>query len=144
MPRYVDRFALMLVATAALACQKEKASAPQLGEPVGAQVPARPNLPAFSIAFAVTKGSDPVPLLAPLVTAVSNAAAGCPALPKEATDNITAVDFTIAHGKMKVPPPSTAGGKCLASALDGKDLGAADAAPLDARLELKITGPAKP
>jgi hypothetical protein len=143
MIRYIA-CALVPLTLAAFGCSKSKPPPAQLGEPVGAQVPARASLPAFSIAFAVTKGKDPIPLLAPLVSAVSSATAGCPTLAADAKDEITAFDFKIDKGKMQVPPrPTPAGAKCLSSALDGKDLGAADTT-LDARVELKMTGPTKP
>jgi hypothetical protein len=137
--------AFSLVACAALVCltgcQKDKpsAQATQLGEPIGAQVPARGDAPPITIAFAVAKGSDPVPLLPPLVSAVAGAMSGCPAFPKEAERGVTAIDFTIEGGKMKVPGrPESPGAKCLATALDGKDLGAPSATPLGARIELKV------
>src|SRR5262245_37506945 len=101
--------AFALVAFAALAslagCQKDKPStqATQLGEPIGAEVPARGDAPPITLAFAVAKGSDPVPMLAPLVSAVAGAMSGCPTFAKEAERGVTAIDFTIEGGKMKVP-----------------------------------------
>ena len=137
------RVAALVLVT--VACQKEKSEAPQLGEPIGAQVPARGEAPPLSIAFAVARGHDPVPLLAPLVGVVSSAAAGCSTLAKETADGPIAVEFQIEQGKMKVPPrPSPPGASCLTTALDGKALGTPEANPLAARVELKMGAPAKP
>jgi hypothetical protein len=140
-------FAFLLVAAAA--CSKDKA-APQattaLGEPIGAQVPATAKMPALAIAFAVTKGHDPVPMLGALVSAVSQSVMACPAFVEEAkasSADITAVDFAIEQGKVKpVPRPAseaTKGRECLAAALTGKELGAATTPKIDGRAEIKLT-----
>jgi len=142
-------FAFLFVALSALACSKDKA-APQastaLGEPIGANVPATPKMPALSIAFAVTKGHDPVPMLGPLVSAVSQSVMACPAFVEEAkasSADVTAVDFAIEAGKVKpVPRPASEASKgreCLASAMNGKELGATTTPKIDGRAEIKLT-----
>lgn len=141
MDRLAGTVAIALSCALGSACTKDKpeAAAPQLGEPIGAQVPARGETPAMTIAFAVAKGSDPVPLLAPLVSAVAAATSACPAFAKEAERGVTAIDFTVEGGKMKVPGrPDPAGAKCLAATLDGKDLGSPSPSALSARIELKV------
>ena len=135
-----------------LACSKDKASPSStskvgtLGEPIGAELAATPKLPALSIAFAVTKGADPVPMLSSLVTAVTQSIVGCPDFVTEARksqSDVIAVDFTVEQGKIKPAPrpasEATAGRECLSKALDGKQLAAADSPKLDGRTEIKVT-----
>jgi hypothetical protein len=139
---------LAFLLLAAAACSKDK-PAPQgttaLGEPIGAQVPATAKMPSLAIAFAVTKGHDPVPMLGPLVTAVSQSVMACPAFVEEAkasASDVIAVDFAIEQGKVKpVPRPAseaTKGRECLASAMTGKELGAAATPKMDGRAEIKL------
>ncbi len=141
----------LVLVSGAFACSKDKASsstskAGTLGEPIGAEMERSAKLPAMSIAFAVTKGVDPVPMLSKLVTAVSQSIAGCPDFVAEAQksqSDVIAVDFTVEQGKIKPAsrPASeaTAGRECLSKALDGKDLAATDTPKLNGRAEIKLT-----
>ena len=134
-----------------------------------AEVQAKGNVPAFSLALAVSRGRDPVSLLPQLVGAVSGAVTSCPAFVAEEKESVTALNFTVTGGKMKVTPrlDPSAGVKCLVSTLDGKDVSGGDrmlppsrvvgaephdvgplnaTSSLDGRLEIKIkmsTGAAK-
>lgn len=132
-----------------LACAKDKdkdkqPDAVQLGEPIGAEVQAKGSVPALSLAVAVSKGQDPVPLLPQLVSGVSSAVAGCPAFVSESekdNENVTAFDFTVTGGKMKIAPKpeASSGVTCVTTALEGKDVGAKDVASLAGRVEIKLS-----
>lgn len=130
--------------TVLVACSKDKPPAdqgPQLGEPIGAEIQGRTNMPALSLALAVSQGQDPVPILPKVVTAVANAVKDCPEFSKDDDkENVTAFAFASgADGKIKVTPRSNErpGVKCVATALDGKDIGTT--AALEGRIELKLS-----
>ena len=134
---------------ATVACSKDedkKKPSPiaDLGEPIGADVPAKGDVPAISLALAVSKGQDPVTLLPHVVSAVATAVNGCPDFVREDKD-VTAVTFSLENGKMKVPPrDESPGTKCLAAALNGKDGGPAGSNVPSARVEIKLPpAPAK-
>lgn len=115
----------------------------ELGEPVGADVPAKGNVPAISLALAISKGQDPVQFLPQVVGAVALAVTGCPAFVAEDKE-VTAVNFTVENGKMRVPARADSPGiKCLAAALDGKDGGPAGSNVAAGRVEIKVATPAK-
>lgn len=134
-----------------VACSKDKPSGGNasrmgaLGDPIGAEIQASAKAPAMSIALAITKGQDPVPMLPKLVSAVAQSAAQCPAFVAEAKEpatDVVAVDFTVEQGKLKpLPRPAseaTAGRTCLGTQLEGKELAAADTPKLEGRAEIKL------
>jgi hypothetical protein len=137
-------FGCLILVTVACSKDEEKktpsVTSAQLGEPVGAEVPARGNVPAISLALAISKGQDPVQFLPQVVGAVAAAVSGCPAFVASSQDKeVTAVNFTLENGKMKVPPRADSPGiKCLATALDGKDAGPAGSNVAAARVEIKV------
>jgi hypothetical protein len=145
----MHRFLTFLLAAGLCACSKGKAqpeATTALGEPVGTNIDANAKMPATSIAFAVTKGQDPVPMLPKIVTAVSQAIMACPAIVDEAKASpadVVPVDFAIEGGKVKpVSRPAseaTKGRECLAQAMLGKELGPATTPKLDGRVEIKLT-----
>jgi hypothetical protein len=126
-------------------CDRDKSSElSQLGEPIGAQLQADGNVPALSLAFAVSKGQDPVPLLPHIVGAVATAVRRCPAFAVEEKATITTLAFTVENHTMKLGPRPEAppGVRCVASALDGKDIASAPARLLNGRIEIMISAPA--
>lgn len=152
LPSSASLLTLGCFAVAAVACSKDEepkksnVTAAQLSEPVGAEVPAKGSVPAISLALAVAKGQDPVTFLPTIVGAVSQAVSACPAFVSEEKD-VTAVNFTLENGKMKVPARADSPGiKCLAAALDGKDAGPAGTNLSAARVEIKVpaAGPKTP
>ncbi len=133
---------LVLVTVACSKDEDKKANAntttAALGEPIGAEVPASGKMPALSLALAVSKGQDPVPVLPHVVGVVSTAVGGCPDFVAEDKE-VVAVNFTVEHGKMKVAPRSDSTGiKCLVAALDGKDVGGTNTNVAAARVEIKL------
>jgi hypothetical protein len=126
-----------------VACKKPSTeesapSAKDYGAPIGVKVEGKPT---FEVAFAVTKGRDPEPLLGPLVSALSKAVSSCPTLVEESkTLGITAVQFALDKGKAKVAPykEPTAGTTCLVANLDGKELAKDSFPPLEARAEIRF------
>lgn len=115
--------------------------APDLGEPIGAELPAKGTTPAMSLAIAVTKGQDPVAVMPKVVGNVSTAVSGCPSFVTEEKENIVAINFTIEGGKMKPLPRAaneSAGVKCVVAALDQKEAGVATLPNMNGRVEVKI------
>lgn len=132
---------------ALLGCSKDKDKdvkpgstppAPDLGEPIGAELPERGATPSLSLAIAVSKGNDPVAVMPKVVGHVSSAVAACPAFVSEEKD-IVALNFTTADGKMKMLPRAAndnEGVKCVSAALDGKEIGTPST--MNGRVEIKV------
>lgn len=136
-----------LVLLFAAACSKDKDkprdTREELGEPIGAQVPAAGKQPSMSIALAVSKGSDPVAMLAPFVDGITKAVAKCP----DFTDELRAhpfdpagFEFAVETGKVKLtgrtdPSPGT---KCFAAAFEGKEIGAPSMPRVTGRTEILL------
>ncbi len=149
-------FAALSIASAVVACKKDDATpqdapkapvAADFGEPIGARVEGTGTTPTFEVAFAVTKGRDPGPLLGPLTGALSKAIANCPAFVVEsANDQVTAVQLSVHKGKAKVAPykDPTPGAQCVAGALEGTELAKETFPDLDARAEIRLPAPAAP
>jgi hypothetical protein len=142
-------FLLALVLLLPLAACKDKEiekknstpPSPDLGEPIGAELPAKGTTPAMSLAIAVTKGQDPVAVMPKVVGNVATAVNGCPSFVTEEKENIVAINFTIEGGKMKPLPRAaneSAGVKCVVAALDQKEAGAATLPNMNGRVEIKV------
>lgn len=147
------------VAISAIACKKDDPAAQggaddkktptaaDFGEPIGARVEGKGDVPTFEVAFAVTKGRDPAPLLGPLTGALSKAIAECPAFVVEsAGEKVTAVQLSVDKGKAKVAPykDPTPGVQCVAGKLEGKELASETFPGLDARAEIRFPSKAAP
>src|SRR5262245_31695305 len=76
----------------------------ELGEPIGAEVPGKGNIPPLALALAVSKGQDPVVLLPKVVGAVSSAVSACPAFVAEGKESadVAAFSFNLEAGKLMV------------------------------------------
>jgi hypothetical protein len=145
----LPRRSTILVAAAILllpACKGESkgdaARGPQsYGEPIGARVDAAGEVPAFEMAFAVTKGRDPQPLLSPLVSTMTAAVKGCPDFVAEAKSGDAAgLDFSLEGGavKLREQEANTNGARCLTKAMAGKGLLPANTPPVDVRVEIRL------
>ena len=136
---------LVLALCGALACSKDKDKArdtrEELGEPIGAQVPASGKLPSLTIALAISKGQDPVPMLSRFVDAITKAAIACPDFTAEVVGKPkepAGIEFVVEGGKLKLtgkgdPTPPA---RCFASALEGKEVGPATMPRLSGRSEI--------
>lgn len=70
------------------------------GEPVGVQMEASAEVPAFDIALAVNKGADIDPLIAPLGGLLHKAVRACPGFAKaSAVGEVTQIAFSVDQGK---------------------------------------------
>jgi len=138
-------FLVLALCCSALACSKDKDkprdTREELGEPIGAQVPASGKLPSLTIALAVSKGQDPVPMLAPFVDAVTKAAIACPDFTADVVgkpQEPAGIEFVVEGGKLKLTGKSdpTPPAKCFAAALEGKTVGPATMPRTSGRSEI--------
>jgi hypothetical protein len=149
--RHSSLVILLALSCGAAACdgssRPESNGRRQYGEPVGIRVEARGAVPALSVAFAVTKGRDPTPLVGPLATALYGAAVACPVFVSAMTAGKT-VRLELAAEKNALVAlgarPDEVGGMCMTAALGGKPVILDKADPLDVAIELKPAADASP
>ena len=124
-------------------CSKDGANekpTAQLGEAIGANIDARGNVPAMSVALALAPGKDPIKYLPKVVSAVSNSVGACPAFIAEEKDGVTGVPFSVNAGKIAPKPVEylSDGSKCVFGALKDRDIGDATETGFDGRVEIKL------
>lgn len=105
------------------ACE-EKAPDVAFGEPVRVAMTASRDVPAFELAFAVTRDVAVEPLVPGLSGALHKAVRGCPSFVEaSAVDEVTQVAFTVEQGTIR--GAALAGAhpdRCLAEKLDNQAL----------------------
>jgi hypothetical protein len=118
------RSALAVLLALVCACDKgEPAAAPPVyGDPVGVQMEASKDLPAFDIAVAVSKGVTVDPLVAPLSGFIHKALRACPDFVKQASaaGEPTQVSFTVEQGRTGTASVSSEAPGCMTQNLSAQ------------------------
>jgi hypothetical protein len=141
--------ASLLAASAVTACDaKEKAASKagrQYGEPIGIRLDAHGAVPALAVAFAVTKGRDPSPIVGSLAGAVYAAAVACPAFVSAVTTGkTTRLELGAEKNVLEAlgARADDVGGPCMTAALGGKPITMDRPDPMDVAIELRLAGDA--
>jgi hypothetical protein len=121
----IARGSLALLALAlGSACEKAEPAAetPVYGEPVGIQMEASKDLPAFEIAVAVSKGVTVDPLVAPLSGFIHKALRACPDFVKKASaaGEPTQVSFMVERGTTGTASVSSEAPGCMTTNLSAQ------------------------
>jgi hypothetical protein len=124
------------------ACDDPKSEV-QYGDPVGIQIDARGNVPALTVAVAVTKGRDVSATVSSVAGAMFGAASACPAaMTTLSSGSIIRLTMAAQGGTLHAPPklPEDKGASCMIHALDGKPVSTDKPDALDVIVEIRAGG----
>jgi hypothetical protein len=139
----------VLAATSVVGCDSTEKHASkagrQYGDPIGIRLDAHGSVPALAVAFAVTKGRDPSPIVRSLAGAVYAAAVACPAFLSAVTaGKTTRLELGAEKNVLEAlgARADEVGGPCMTAALGGKPVTMDRPDPMDVAIELRLAGDA--
>ena len=142
-------FALSIASSSVGACDSkptpEARAGHQYGDAVGIRLDAHGPVPALAVAFAVTKGRDPSPMVGPLATALYAAALACPAFVSAVSaGKTTRLELGAEHNALEAlgARADEVGGPCMTAALGGKAVTMDRPEGMDVAIELRQAGDA--
>ncbi|HXX67514.1 MAG TPA: hypothetical protein VEK07_10050 [Polyangiaceae bacterium] len=131
----------------ALGCNRETggdgAGAASYGEAVGVELSGRSPGPPLAIAFAVTRGRDPRPMVPSLASALETVALQCPDFDRAIARGETArIELRATPSSLRSKELSAKrGGACVRSVLEGKTLTLDGTEPVDVVVDVRLASP---